>query len=70
MWPVALVVRLCARELLEHLAARRRRPPIIELVLASGKLSTHRTQSKKKTRIRGEGGNVPCSPGSGHSTRD
>ena len=38
MWSVALIIRLGPCELLEHLAASRRRAPIIELILAPRKL--------------------------------
>lgn len=38
MWPVALVVRLRPRQLLQHLPACRRRPTVIQLILASSKL--------------------------------
>ena len=38
MWPVALIVRLRPRQLLQHLPASRRRPTVIQLILASGKL--------------------------------
>jgi hypothetical protein len=35
MWPVALVIRLCPCQLLQHLQACRRRPTVIQLVLTS-----------------------------------
>jgi hypothetical protein len=44
VWPVAFIVRLGPCELLEHLAASRGRPPIIQLILTPRKL---RRASKK-----------------------
>jgi hypothetical protein len=38
MWPIALIVRLRPRQLLQHLPARRRRSTVIQLILASSKL--------------------------------
>jgi hypothetical protein len=54
VWPVAFVVRLGPCELLEHLAAGRRRPPIIQLILAPRKLttiSTSKCTSNQRTHL-------------------
>jgi hypothetical protein len=48
VWLVAFIVRLGPRELLEHLATSRRRPPIIQLILAPRKLQ--RDERQKNTR--------------------
>jgi hypothetical protein len=56
MWPVALIIRLGPRELLEHLAAGGGCPPIIQLILAPRKLRlaskiTCPTNSQKRTHL-------------------
>jgi hypothetical protein len=54
VWPVAFVVRLGLCKLLEHLAAGRRRPPIIQLILAPRKLttiSTSKCTSNQRTHL-------------------
>ncbi len=53
VWSVALIVRFCPRELLQHLPSRRRRSTVIQLVLGSSKLHNVSKQALTDSKDRG-----------------
>ena len=74
MWSVTFIVGFCPRQLLKHLPACRRYPAIVQLVLASSKLTTQARAIRYVNfsfSSRGKGGGMvgaPWPPDSGHST--